>query len=98
MEKDFIFFLQKFIFDICLSKNNDISYNLSLLSECFYNLNQTYDNNDNVLRIINYFKDCIRSNTQNIFGTAISRIFYLIQRFGEIKNKYAPQLYKNIVF
>ena len=98
MEKDFIFFLQKFIFDICLSKNNDISYNLSLLSECFYNLNQTYDNNDNVLRIINYFKDCIRSNTQNIFGTAISRIFYLMQRFGEIKNKYAPQLYKNIVF
>ena len=63
MEKDFIFFLQKFIFDICLSKKNDISYNLSLLSECFYNLNQTYDNNDNVLRIINYFKDCIRSNT-----------------------------------
>ena len=32
------------------------------------------------------------------YTTSISQVFILMDKFGKIKNKYAPYLYKNIVF
>ena len=96
MDKDFIFYFQKFIYDICLSNTGDISFNLSILSETFFNFDPIEENNAN--KIITYFKENIKSNTQSIFSTGISQIFNLMEKFGKIKNKYAPHLYKNITF
>ena len=96
MDKDFIYYFQKFIYDICLSNTGDISYNLSILSETFFNFDPIEENNAN--KIITYFKENIKSNTQSIFSTGISQIFNLMEKFGKIKNKYAPHLYKNITF
>ena len=95
MEKDFIFNLELFIYEICLSKANDISYNLSMLSETFYNFTPLEDKYAN--KILPYFKTCIKCTKGNIFSTGIIHLFYLMERLGKIKNKYAPQLYKIIV-
>ena len=43
-------------------------------------------------------KENIKTNKQNIYTTSISQVFILMDKFGKIKNKYAPYLYKNIVF
>ena len=96
MDKDFIYYFQKFIYDICLTNNTDISYNLSILSDTFFLFDPIEDNNAN--RIIAYFKENIKSNIQNIFSTGILQLFNLMEKFGIIKNKYGPFLYKNIVF
>ena len=95
MEKDFINNLQIFIFEICLSKNKDISYNISILSNTFINFDPIGEEKAN--KIISYFKNYIKSDIGNIYSTAIFQIFYLMETFGKIKNKYAPQLYKIIV-
>ena len=96
MDKDFIYYFQQFIYDVFLKNNNDISYNLSLLSDTFFNFDPIEENNAN--RIIAYFKECIKSDIENIFSTAIFQIFNLMEKFGKIKNKYAPHLYKTIAF
>ena len=97
-EKDFSFYFQNFVHDICLTKliDSDISYNISMLTETFFKITPYEDNNFN--KILAYLKDCIRGNIQSIYSTAIYQSFYLMENFGKIKNKYAPQLYKNIVF
>ena len=95
MEKDFIENLQIFIYEICLSKTKDISYNLSILSNTFINFAPIEE--ENADKIISYFKYYIKSNKGNIYSTGISQIFYIMENFGIIKNKYAPQLYKIIV-
>ena len=95
MEKDFIYNLQIFIFEICLSKTKDISYNLSILSNTFINLSPIEE--ENADKIISYFKHYIKSDNGNIYATGISHIFYMMENFGKIKDKYAPQLYKIIV-
>ena len=95
MEKDFANNLRTFIYEICLSKTNDISFNLSILSETFFNfypIEEKYVN-----KIFSYFKSCIKNGSGNIFSTGIMQLFILMNRFGVIKNKYAPQLYKIIV-
>ena len=95
MEKDFANNLRTFIYEICLSKTNDISFNLSILSETFFNfypIEEKYVN-----KIFSYFKSCIKNGSGNIFSTGIMQLFILMNRFGAIKNKYAPQLYKIIV-
>ena len=96
MDKDFIFYFQKLIYDICLTDNLDISYNISILADSFYIFNPIEEDKAN--EIIAYFKQNIKSNKQNIYSTAISQIFILMEKFGKIKNKYAPYLYKNIAF
>lgn len=65
MDKDFIFYFQKFIYDICLSNTGDISFNLSILSETFFNFDPIEENNAN--KIITYFKENIKSNTQSMY-------------------------------
>ena len=87
---------QNLIFDFCLKEKNDFSYSLSMLSEAFFTF---YPKNEEFInKIISYFRDCLKSNIQNIFSTAIFHTFILMEKFGKIKNKYAPRFYKNLVF
>ena len=95
MDVDFTYNLQIFIYEICLSKTNDISFNLSMLAETFYNFIPTEEKL--VQKILLYFECYIIGNTQNIFSTGIIQLFILMERLGKIRNKYAPQLYKIIV-
>ena len=95
MDTDFTYNLQIFIYEICLSKAHDISFNLSMLSDTFYNFIPTEEKL--VQKILSYFQFYIKCNTQNIFSTGIIHLFTLMERLGKIKNKYAPQLYKIIV-
>ena len=88
--------IQNLIYDICLKEKNDYSLSLSILSDTFYYFYPIEE--DIINKILAYFKECIRNNVQNIFSTAIFQIFNLMERFGKIKNKYAPQLYKILVF
>ena len=99
MEQDFLYYYQNLIYDICLKNNTDISdrsFNISILSDAFY----IFSPIDEKLaaKIIYYFKVCIKSNVGNIFETGILQLFILMERFGRIKNKYAPHLYKIITF
>ena len=84
------------IFDICLKEKIDRSYSLSMLSDTLFNFYPIHE--ELVNKTVSYFKECIRSDTQNSFSTAVFQTFILIEKFGKIKNKYAPQLYKNLVF
>ena len=87
--------LQEFLYDVCLNDREDMSFCSAILSDAlyyFYPIDETTVN-----KTISYFKNCIKSNSLNIFGTAVAQIFNLMNRFGQIKNKYAPPLYKNIV-
>ena len=95
MDTDFTYNLQIFIYEICLSKAHDISFNLSMLSNTFYNFILTEEKL--VHKILSYFQYYIKCNTQNIFSTGIIHLFTLMERLDKIKNKYAPQLYKIIV-
>ena len=92
MEKDFIINLHIFIFEFCLSKARDISFNLSLLSDTIFNF-PTIEK-EKVNQILSYFKNSIKEGKENIWYTGICQMFNLMERFGKIKNKYAPQLYK----
>ena len=96
LSSDFNISLQNLVFDICLKDKEDISFNLSLLADSFYYFYPLEE--DIIKKILSYFKECIRSNVQNIFSTAIFQTFNMMERFGKVKNKYAPQLYKNLVF
>ena len=99
MEQDFFYYFQNFVFEICLKNNKDISdksFNLSILSDAFFTFTSVDDKI--ATKIISYFKDCIKSNIGNIYATGIFQVFNLMERFGNIKNKYAPHLYKIIAF
>ena len=97
MEQDFSNYFQNFLFDVCIKhKKTDISFNLSILSDAFFNFSPIDENS--AAKIISYFKDCIKSNKSNIFSSGILQVFYLMERFGKIKNKYAPNLYKILTF
>ena len=95
MEKDFSNNLQIFIYEICLSKISDISYNLSMLSNAFYNFLPTDENI--VTKILSYYKYYVESYFSINYSTGILQMFHLMNRLGKIKNKYAPQIYKIIV-
>lgn len=96
LSSDFNIGLQNIVFDICLKDKEDISFNLSMLADSFYYFYPLDE--DIIKKILSYFKECLRSQVQNIFSTAIFQTFNMMERFGKIKNKYAPQLYKNLVF
>ena len=87
--------IQKILYDICLNEQEDLSFSSSVLSDAFYYFYPIDE--DKVNKTISYFKLCIKSNSLNIFGTATAQVFILMDRFGQMKNKYAPPLYKNIV-
>ena len=86
--------IQKILYDICLNEQEDLSLSSSVLSDAFYYFYPIDE--DKVNKTISYFKLCIKSNSLNIFGTATAQVFILMDRFGQMKNKYAPPLYKNI--
>ena len=87
--------LQKILYDICLNDQDDMSFSASILSDAFYYFYPIEEVKVN--QTISYFKICIKSNSLNIFSTATAQVFTLMDRFGQMKNKYAPPLYKNIV-
>ncbi len=88
--------IQDFLYDICLNDRDDMSYCASILADAFYYFYPIDESTAN--KTMSYFKNCIRSNALNVFSTAVAQTFNLMNRFGQIKNKYAPPLYKNIVF
>ena len=95
LNKAFLKEIKEFLYDICLNDKEDMSFCSSILADAFYYFYPIDESTAN--KTISYFKTCIRSNSLNIFSTAVAQIFNLMNRFGEIKNKYAPPLYKNIV-
>ena len=95
MDIDFTYNLQIFIYEICLSKADDISFNLSILLDSFYNFIPTEEKL--VQKILLYFQYYIDGNTQNIISNRIIQLFTLMERLGKIRNKNVPQLYKLIV-
>ena len=96
LNEEFFNQIQDFLYDICLNEINDMSCSVSILGDSFYYF---YPIDETIInKIILYFKKCIKNNSLNIFASAVGIIFYLIEKFSEIKNKYAPKLYKNIVF
>ena len=96
LNSNFSLEIQNLIFDICLKEKNDLSYAISMLSDSFFYFYPIHE--DFINKILLYFRECIKSNVQNVFSTAVSHTFILLERFGKVKNKYAPQLYKNLVF
>ena len=88
--------LQDFLFEICLNENEDMSISLTVLGDAFFYFFPFEE--DLIKQILDYFNNCISNNSENIFSTAVSQIFNLMERFGEIKNEYGPPLYKNIVY
>ena len=95
MDKEFILNLQNFIFEFCINKTKDISFNLSILSDTIFNF--PLIEKEKVNQTLSYFKNNIKESKENIWYTGICQMFNLMERFGKIKNKYAPQLYKIIV-
>ena len=95
-DRNFGLDFQNLLYDICLKDQIDHSYSLSMLSDTFFYF---YPIEEGIInKIINYFKECIKNNGQNIFSTAIFQVFILMERLEKTKNKYAPQLYKTLVF
>ena len=95
LNQEFTDELQKILYDICLNDQEDMSLCASILSDAFYYFFPIDETKIN--KTISYFKMCIKSNSLNVFGTATAQVFILMDRFGQMKNKYAPPLYKNIV-
>ena len=87
--------IQDFLYDLCLNDREDMSFCSSILADAFYYFYPIEESIAN--KTISYFKSCIKNNSLNIFATAVAQVFNLMNRFGQIKNKYAPPLYKNIV-
>ena len=67
----------------------------SILGESFYYFFPIEENK--AISIFNYLKNCIRNKKEIIFSVAISQVFFIIEKLSEIKNKYAPLLYKDII-
>ena len=89
--------IQNILYDICFDEVYDMSLSATILAESFIYFHPI-DNNLIEQQIILYLKACIKSNSLSIFGTAVTMIFYLINQFSEKKDKYAPKLYKILVF
>ena len=87
--------IKNFLFEICLNEKEDMSYVVSILAEAFFYFHQIDESNIN--KTISYFKMCLKKEELNIFSTAVAHCFNLIPKFGEMKNKYAPHLYKILV-
>ena len=83
LNSNFSLDLQNLIFDICLKEKNDLSYSLSMLLDAFFYFYQIHE--DFINKIISYFKECIKSNIQNVFSTAIFQTFIIMERLGKAK-------------
>ena len=89
--------IQNILYDICFDEVYDMSLSATILAESFIYFHPI---NNNLIehQIILYLKACIKSNSLSVFGTAVTMMFYLINQFSEKKDKYAPKLYKILVF
>ena len=96
LNSNFCLEFQNIIFELCLKEKNDRSFSLSMLSDTLFSFYPIHEELFN--KMLSYFKECIRGNSQNAFSTGIFQFFILIEKFGKIKYKYAPQFYKNLVF
>ena len=87
---------QQFFYNIFLNERDDISFSCLNLAYYFYYF---YPIDDLIAsEIIIYLKESIKSNFLNIFGTAVGVVFNLIDQLAKLKSKYAPKLYKMLVF
>ena len=93
--KTFIQELQNFIYNFCLNEFKDMSISCSILGNAFYYFYPIEEKISN--KIISYIKECVKNKKENISSSGICQIFFLLEKFGEVKNKFAPPLYKNIV-
>ena len=73
-----------------------MAISLSVLGDAFYYFYPIEE--DLINQILDYFNLCVENNSENIFTSAVTQIFNLMEKFGEIKNEYAPPLYKNITY
>ena len=87
--------LKNIIFEIILNEEDDVSFKISLLSNIF--LKFTYLSDVQINNIFEIFENNLNSNISNIFDTTITMMFNILENFGNIKNIYAPKLYKFIV-
>lgn len=86
-----------FICDTCLNETDDKSLAISIMSDVWLYCVEK-DEDDMKRAILNYLKTNARMSTNNVAMTAIGKMFYLMQKFGEGKNDNAPPLYKVLVF
>ena len=87
--------LKNIIFEIILNEEDDVSFKISLLSNIF--LKFTYLSDVQINNIFEIFENNLNSNISNIYNTTITMMFNILENFGNIKNIYAPKLYKFIV-
>ena len=87
--------IKEFLFDICLDEKNDLPLVVSILADAFYYFYPIDESLAN--KIIYFFKTLIKDNSMITFATIVSAIFNLIEKFSQLKIKYAPQLYKDLV-
>ena len=87
--------IKEFLFDICLDEKNDLPLVVSILADAFYYFYPIDESLAN--KIIYFFKTLIKDNSMITFSTIVSVIFNLIEKFSQLKIKYAPQLYKDLV-
>ena len=87
--------IKEFVFDLCLNEKNDLSACVSLLADAFYYFSPIED--ELLEKIIDFFKNCIKSEIKSIYSTSIAQIITLMDKFGKDKNKSGPQLYKSLV-
>ena len=95
LNKSFYNELKDFIFDTCINPKSDLSTYMSILCEAFFYFSPTSE--ELIEKIMNFFKKCLRSETNNVYSVAIVQIINLMDKFGKNKNKYGPQLYKCLV-
>ena len=97
MNKLFYQEIYTLICDTCLNETDDKSLAISIMSDVWLYCVEK-DEDDMKSAILNYLKTNARMSTNNVAMTAIGKMFYLMQKFGEGKNDNAPPLYKIVVF
>ena len=94
--ENFIDLMEKFIFKLCFNEKDDFSFSVSILGDAFYYFYPIEELTIN--KILGYFSNCIENGNNIFFYSTITQIFSLLERFGNDKNKYAPPIYKKVVF
>ena len=87
---------QKFLLEICLHEEYQLTYSCSILCEIFFYYHENI-NDDIENKIILFFKKCIRSFSSNTYGAAIAKIFVLVTKISKSYNQYAPGILKCLV-
>ena len=94
--ENFINLMENFIFKLCFNEKDDIALSVSILGDSFYYFYPIEEITIN--KILGYFSNCIQNENNLYFYSTITQIFSLLEKFGCDKNKYAPPIYKKVVF